>query len=42
MAPGTIYLRNFVFLVTFEWAQKARVFVPCKPFQRKKENALAY
>ncbi len=27
------YSEYFIFLVTFEWAQQARVFVPNKPFQ---------
>ncbi len=25
--------QHFIFFVTFEWAQKARVFVPGKPFE---------
>jgi hypothetical protein len=27
-----LYSQNFIFFVTFEWAQYARGFVPCKPF----------
>ncbi len=28
-----LYSQHFIFLVTCEWAQYARVFVPAKPFQ---------
>jgi hypothetical protein len=27
------YLQHVIFVVTYEWAPKARVFVPVKPFQ---------